>query len=164
MIDQTITILAFLTFFMMACLAAFGIWDEKWFQFGPNDHLTFLKITIDTSGKYILLVTLLIFTYAMKAIGDMYVDPWIKARHVGLISENFTDEWLLIHVILWRIYSWVMLLLFVHVALSQVDIWAIGVVVTILVDIAVHFYGTAEEGFTKLEIKALKKMARRAIV
>ena len=111
MIDQTITVLAFLTFFMMACLAAFGIWDEKWFQFGPNDHLTFLKITIDTSGKYILLVTLLIFTYAMKAIGDMYVDPWIKARHVGLISENFTDEWLLIHVILWRIYSWVMLLL-----------------------------------------------------
>lgn len=162
MIDGLISVLSGVIILVCSCILILGIWDDQWFRFGPNEDLEFLKIPINTTAKYYSLLSLLCIVYAAKAVGDFYIDPWIQARYLGLISQRFNNTWLSLHVSLWRIYSWVMTLLMVQIVLSQFDLWLFGVIVTIIVDLWITYSERNNEGFTAAEIKTLKKMAQKA--
>ena len=162
MIDGLISVLSGVIILVCSCILILGIWDDQWFRFGPNEDLEFLKIPINTSAKYYSLLSLLCIVYAAKAVGDFYIDPWIQARYLGLISQRFDNTWLSLHVSLWRVYSWVMTLLMVQIVLSQFDLWLFGVIVTIIVDLWITYTERNNEGFTTAEIRTLKKMAQNA--
>lgn len=162
MIDGLISILSGVIILVCTCILILGIWDDQWFRFGPNKDLTFLKIPINTTSKYYSLLSLLCIVYAAKAVGDFYIDPWIQARYLGLLSQRFNNTWLTLHVSLWRIYSWVMTLLMVQIVLSQFDLWLFGVIVTIIVDLWITYSERHNEGFTASEIKILKLVAQKA--
>lgn len=159
MIDGVISILSGITIIIFACISFLGFWNEDWLQVGPNEKLFFIKVHINTYPRYFSLISLLTVVFAAKAIGDFYVDPWIQARYLGLVSQRLNDTWLSLHVSLWRLYSWMMMLLMVQIVLSQVDIWLWGVIVTIVVDLWITHSEPNREGFTAADIKSLKELA-----
>ena len=175
MIELIVVTLTSLIVIIFGGIGLLGAWDDNWFQIGPNDTLHFFKIEINTTFKYIALMAILMILFAMQTIGNHYIESWLLARRINFkynaIEKNKNDmyeicntyrckcSWNVIKI-LWKTYKAFMTLIQIHIAITQFDIWLLGLIVIILTEMGLQSLISKDtfEGFTEAELIQLKSI------
>jgi hypothetical protein len=113
--------------------------NTPFYKIGPNDKLIILNITIDTPIKYSLVVLYSIFNNIIRNLNNIVLNPWITHN----IQDN-TQEGVMRKIILNKkiayeintvntIYKWFDFLIYIHLLLSQIDIFFIEATSDVLI-------------------------------
>jgi hypothetical protein len=101
--------------------------NTSFYRFGPQPDLVILGFTIDTPGKYILVVLYALINTAIRSMNHNIVTPWITLNvqntnePVTQSRVNNTQREQYEICIFNTMYSWFDWLIYIHMLLAQAD-------------------------------------------
>ena len=101
--------------------------NTSFYRFGPQSDLVILGFTIDTPGKYALVVLYALINTAIRSMNHNIITPWIMLNVQNTnqpviqsrINSNNRDQYEI--CIFNTMYTWFDWLIYIHMLLAQVD-------------------------------------------
>ena len=94
--------------------------NDPFFQFGPNENLKFISITINTNTKYACLITYCFLNTIIRAIMHNILQPWILLNIQDSTNKTPVKNAYEI-VTLNNIYTWFDWFIYINLLLAQID-------------------------------------------
>jgi hypothetical protein len=120
--------------------------SSSFYNIGPNSKLVVLNITIDTPYRYIIIIMYSIINNIIRNLNTNILRPWITHN----IQDN-TDEAKIRKLTLryctayeintiYTIYQWFDFLIYIHLLLSQIDLFLIEATSDVMIVAIITYY------------------------
>jgi len=99
--------------------------NTSFYRFGPQPDLIILGFTIDTPGKYLLVVLYALINTAIRSMNHNIVTPWITLnvqntnQSGSRNNNNYREQYEI--CIFNTMYTWFDWLIYIHMLLAQAD-------------------------------------------
>ena len=99
--------------------------NTSFYRFGPQPDLIILGFTIDTAGKYALVVLYALINTAIRSMNHNIVTPWITLnvqntnQSGSRNNNNYREQYEI--CIFNTMYTWFDWLIYIHMLLAQAD-------------------------------------------
>jgi hypothetical protein len=109
------------------------------YNFGPNDQLVILNIQINTPSRYCMVAFYSIMNNIMRNLSSNILRPWITHNIQDNTADGFERKRTLNHnvahfiTVITTTYQWVDFLVYIHVLLSQFDLFFIEALTDIFI-------------------------------
>jgi len=122
------------------------------FQIGPNENLHIFSIGIDTTAKYITVVSFCFVNSGVRTLNHNILQPWIintvqDKSNKTLVTYRQSYELSFIHTI----YNWFDFFMYMNILMSQIDM----LFIEILADLIMTFFLTTYYVKSKTETEKL---------
>lgn len=112
---------------LMTIISMKSTGNTSFYRFGPQSDLVILGFTIDTPGKYALVVLYALINTAIRSMNHNIITPWImlnvqntnQSVMQSRINNNNRDQYEI--CIFNTMYTWFDWLIYIHMLLAQVD-------------------------------------------
>lgn len=112
---------------LMTVISMKSTGNTSFYRFGPQSDLVILGFTIDTPGKYALVVLYALINTAIRSMNHNIITPWIMLNVQNTnqpviqsrINSNNRDQYEI--CIFNTMYTWFDWLIYIHMLLAQVD-------------------------------------------
>jgi hypothetical protein len=140
--DKRVTMAGLCVWFaiVMALFAWLGIFTTNYMQFGPNEHLVYLGMNLNTWSRWGAVFGFVIVSTAVNDVAGDAISPWMqncicdhKNRYIP-----YTKSTCLCISQLWAVYCSVMSIASIALVFSQFDL----LIVRMIVDLIVNQYTT----------------------
>jgi hypothetical protein len=133
---------------------------SQFYQFGPNSDLVVLNIAIDTPVKYTLVVFYSIINNIIRNLNTNILRPWIthniQDNTVEATTRKITLNRATAYEIntVYTIYQWFDFLIYIHLLLSQIDLFLIEASSDVLIVTIITYFWylpNGAKGYVELE-------------
>jgi hypothetical protein len=108
-------------------------WNSSFFRFGPNDGLKIFDITINTPGKYIIVILYTTISTIVRTGHQEVITPWIIQNVQNHnFKDTFTREHAYIIVTVETVYRWFDWFMYMNILLAQVDMMMVEIIGNLL--------------------------------
>lgn len=108
-------------------------WNSSFFRFGPNDGLKIFDITINTGGKYFVVVFYTTISTIVRTGHQEIITPWlIQNVQNHNVKSEFTKKYAYLITTVETIYRWFDWFMYMNILLSQVDMMMVEVIGNLL--------------------------------
>lgn len=141
--DKRMTIAAVYIWFVILILMFWqlGIFESQFMSFGPNEHLTYMGVKVDTWSEYSLIASYIGISTFVNDLASDSIGPFLSNNIADFKTRvlPYTPRTCLIISQLWSLYCSVASIASLYVAFSQADL----LVLRIIVDLCVNYYTTS---------------------
>jgi hypothetical protein len=104
------------------------------FQIGPNSELFILHIAIDTTAKYITVVTFCFVNSIFRSLNHNILQPWIINEIQDVSKNNITNIGFCYELSCnSAIYNWFDFFMYMHILMSQIDLLFVEIVADVII-------------------------------
>lgn len=120
--------------------------NSTFYNIGPSSNLIVLNITIDTSLKYIFIIFYSIINNIIRNLNTNILRPWITHNiqdntldaKVRKLTLNYINAYEINTI--YTIYVWFDFLIYIHLLLSQIDLFLIEACSDVFIVTIITYY------------------------
>ena len=133
-----------ITLWMIAIIGFLVFLSRKYsisFPIGPNPELYLLQIPINTPAKYIGVITICFSNSVFRSLKNNILQSWITNHLQDEQSTEYIEYWFSYEIsCVNTIYAWFDWFLYMHILLSQIDLFLVEVSADILMTLLITNY------------------------
>jgi len=123
------------------------------FKIGPNSELFILHIAIDTTAKYMTVVSFCFVNSIFRSLNHNILQPWIINEIQDVSKNNITNFGFCYELSCnSAIYNWFDFFMYMHILMSQIDLLLVEIVADVIITGVITKY-YLDKKFQYAEIK-----------